>query len=273
MENLYNTIFIVDISQNPDEAETVTSRIQQLIEDHGGIIKKINRWGKRRMAFSIESKSHGFYVEIEYSANSRLNIPKILEGEFRLNDRVFRYMTYIVSKKELIQREKNAGKMQRKQEQQEEEKPVVTEQKTEVPVEAEEKIPEMEEKVEIEPVKEEDEQGDRKISSAETEKEVAVETAPVEESPDESSEEGSEESSEEALEVSSEESSEEDSEKSSEEALEGSSEERLEEEPVEETEQEKKPQKRTKKEIPPAEESGGDDSRETPTEGKEEESR
>jgi small subunit ribosomal protein S6 len=108
MENLYNSIFIVDISQNPDESETITSRIQQLIEDHGGIIKKINRWGKKRLAYSIQKKSHGFYVEIEYSANSRLNIPKILDGEFRLNDRVLRSLTYLVEKRELIQREKKA---------------------------------------------------------------------------------------------------------------------------------------------------------------------
>jgi small subunit ribosomal protein S6 len=184
MENLYDTIFIVDISQNPDEAETVTSRIQQLIEDHGGIIKKINRWGKRRMAFSIESKSHGFYVEIEYSANSRLNIPKILEGEFRLNDRVLRYMTYIVSKKELIQREKNAGKMQRKQEEKQEEKPAVTKKETEIPVVAEEKIKEMEDQAEIEPVKEEDEQAEKKTSPPEAEEEVSHETASEQESPE-----------------------------------------------------------------------------------------
>ncbi|GAB4334995.1 MAG: hypothetical protein Kow0037_14150 [Calditrichia bacterium] len=110
MENLYSTIFIVDISMNPDEVETVSSRIQQLIEDHGGIIKSINKWGKRRLAYEINKKSHGFYVEIEFSANSHLNIPKILEGEYRLNDRVLRYFTYIVTKDELIQRAKRAGK-------------------------------------------------------------------------------------------------------------------------------------------------------------------
>ncbi|MEJ2636814.1 MAG: 30S ribosomal protein S6 [Calditrichia bacterium] len=111
MEKLYSTIFIVDISQNPDEVDTVASRIQQLIEDHGGIIKKIDRWGKRRLAYSINKRTHGFYVEIEFSANSRLNIPQILENEYRINDRVLRFMTYIIEKEELIQRAKNAGKL------------------------------------------------------------------------------------------------------------------------------------------------------------------
>lgn len=115
MEKLYDSIFIVDISQNPDEVETVTSRIQQLIEDHGGIIQKIDRWGKRRLAYKIDNKSHGFWVEIEFSASSRLNIAKTLEDEFRLNDRVLRYLTYIVSKKELIEREKSARKVKAEQ--------------------------------------------------------------------------------------------------------------------------------------------------------------
>lgn len=115
MENLYSTIFVVDISQNPDEVETVTSRIQQLIEDHGGIIKKIDRWGKRRLAYLIRKKTHGFYVEIEFSANSRLNIPQILEAEFRLNDRVLRHMTYIITAKELAQRARTASKVARRE--------------------------------------------------------------------------------------------------------------------------------------------------------------
>ncbi|HQU73748.1 MAG TPA: 30S ribosomal protein S6 [Calditrichia bacterium] len=108
MENLYCTIFIVDVSHNPEEAENITSRVQQLIEDHGGVIKRHNPWGKRRLAYPIEKKTSGFYVEIEYAANSRLNIPQTLEKEFRLNDRVMRFLTYVVSKDELIQREINA---------------------------------------------------------------------------------------------------------------------------------------------------------------------
>ena len=119
MEKLYSTIFIVDISQNPDEVDTVSSRVQQLIEDHGGVIKKIDRWGKRRLAYPIKKKTHGYYVEIEFSANSHLNIPKTLEEEYRMNDRVLRYLTYVIDKKELKQRERNAQRMKRKASQQE----------------------------------------------------------------------------------------------------------------------------------------------------------
>lgn len=111
MEKLYCTIFIVDVSQNPEEVENVTSRVQQLIEDHGGEIKRHDPWGKRRLAYPIRKRTSGFYVEIEFTANSRLNIPQILESEFRLNDRVLRYLTYVVTREELIQREIDAKRM------------------------------------------------------------------------------------------------------------------------------------------------------------------
>lgn len=111
MENLYCTIFIVDVSQNPEEVETVSSRIQQLIEDHGGIIKRNNPWGKQKLAYPIQNKNYGFYVEIEFTANSHLNIPKTIEQEYRINDRVLRHLTYVVTKKELQQRQINAERM------------------------------------------------------------------------------------------------------------------------------------------------------------------
>jgi len=127
MEKLYCTIYIVDISQNPEEEEAVTSRIQQLIEDHGGIIQRINRWGKKRLAYPIQKKTHGYYVEIEFTAKSVLNIPAILEQEYRVNDRVLRYLTYVVDKKELIQRAKKAGKKAEKEAAEKKEAPAAPE--------------------------------------------------------------------------------------------------------------------------------------------------
>lgn len=112
MEKLYCTIFIVDVSQNPEEVETVTSRIVQLIEDHGGVIKRNERWGKRRLAYPIHKRTSGFYVEIEFTAQSRLNIPQIIESEYRINDRVLRYLTYVVTREELMQRELNSTREQ-----------------------------------------------------------------------------------------------------------------------------------------------------------------
>lgn len=148
MEKLYCTIFIVDISQNPEEVETVTSRIEQLIEDYGGIIQRVNRWGKRRLAYPINKKTHGFYVEVEFKANSRLNIPSILEQEYRMNDRVLRYLTYVVDKKELLQRARKAGeKAEVKKEAPpsptaEEKPPVVETTSTEIPEEEKKEVPE-----------------------------------------------------------------------------------------------------------------------------------
>jgi small subunit ribosomal protein S6 len=151
MENQYSTIFVVDISQNPDEVDTISSRIQQLIEDHGCVIKKIDRWGKRRLAYTINKNTHGFYVEIEFTANSRLNIPRILEAEYRINDRVLRFLTYNITKKELIQRSINSGKAKARELERQE-----METEKETLVEKEIRIPEAEETTETDTPAEEE---------------------------------------------------------------------------------------------------------------------
>ena len=153
MKQHYCTIFIVDVLQNPEEVDTITSRIQQLIEDHGGEIVLHNPWGKRRLAYPIQKRTSGFYVEIEFTAPSRLNIPQIIEKEYRLNDRVLRYLTYVVTAEEMKQRkmdsirkpeedsrdsrsskgDKPAGKAATKAEEPKAEEPKVEEPKTEEP--------------------------------------------------------------------------------------------------------------------------------------------
>lgn len=176
MEKLYCTIFVVDVSQNPEEVETVSSRIQQLIEDHGGIIKKVNPWGKQKLAYPIQKRNYGYYVEIEFTANSHLNIPKIIEQEYRINDRVLRYLTYVVTKKELQQRSINAARM------------------TESPAEAQK-----EERKVSAPVSEDDDyegEGSQQSQEAVSESPDAQEEAPVEEISDNQEEKSSERSEE-----------------------------------------------------------------------------
>lgn len=195
MENLYCTIFIVDISQNPEEVDTVSSRIQQLIEDHGGIIKRVNPWGKQKMAYPIHNKNYGFYVEIEFTANSRLNIPNTIEQEYRINDRVLRHLTYVVTKKELLQREINSARMKEKavEAQVKEEKP------SRAPVQKEEESDPGEEV--IERAKKEGSQTEADLSeTAEESAEKVVEEKVVEEKVDEEKVEVSEDQ-EEKLEV------------------------------------------------------------------------
>ncbi|GAB4180168.1 MAG: 30S ribosomal protein S6 [Calditrichia bacterium] len=106
MNKLYCTVFVIDIAPGTDDIEQIVDRVKNTIADHGGELKREDHWGKKRLAYEISKKQYGYYVELEYVADSKQNIPHILEDDFRLNDRILRYMTYLVDKNELKQREK-----------------------------------------------------------------------------------------------------------------------------------------------------------------------
>jgi small subunit ribosomal protein S6 len=121
----YETIFILDSLLAPEEIDATIGRVKQQIEDQDAKIIKIDKWGKRRLAFEIQKKQYGFYVSIEFDGKG--NIPKVLENDYNYNDKVLRYLTYRFDKKKLKQWEKDAQSAKQSESEQEQ-----TDQKEEV---------------------------------------------------------------------------------------------------------------------------------------------
>ena len=121
----YETIFILDSLLAPEEIDATIGRVKQQIEDQDAKILKIDKWGKRRLAFEIQKKQYGFYVSIEFDGKG--NIPKVLENDYNYNDKVLRYLTYRFDKKKLKQWEKDAQSAKQSESEQEQ-----TDQKEEV---------------------------------------------------------------------------------------------------------------------------------------------
>lgn len=61
-KRLYETTFIVNASLEDQEIDAVVSKVTGYIENHGGEIKSLDRWGRRRLAYPIAKKFNGYYV-------------------------------------------------------------------------------------------------------------------------------------------------------------------------------------------------------------------
>ncbi|MHB2147541.1 30S ribosomal protein S6 [Calditrichota bacterium LG25] len=96
---IYETIFILDSLMPPKEIDAAIERFSSIINSNGGKVRKVEKWGKRRLAYEIEKKQYGFYGSIEFEATG--NIPKELESEYNFNDKVLRYLTYRYDKRKL----------------------------------------------------------------------------------------------------------------------------------------------------------------------------
>jgi len=90
MAKLYETVVLVD-AMLPDEAiQSEFDAIQQYIEKEGKLLK-LDRWGKRKMAYEIRRRSHSDYAVFYYEGNA--GIPAELEKRFRINENILRWMT------------------------------------------------------------------------------------------------------------------------------------------------------------------------------------
>ncbi|HHY45892.1 MAG TPA: 30S ribosomal protein S6 [Firmicutes bacterium] len=86
----YEVMFIIRPDLDEAAIEGVINKFEELIKNGGGEILKLDRWGKRRLAYEIQHLSEGFYVVIQFKAPSEL--AHELERVLRITDEVIRHL-------------------------------------------------------------------------------------------------------------------------------------------------------------------------------------
>ena len=86
----YEVVFIV----HPDQSEQVQAMVERyraLVETKGGIIHRLEDWGRRQLAYPIQKihKAHYALMNIECDQDTLDE----LEHAFRFNDAVLRHLT------------------------------------------------------------------------------------------------------------------------------------------------------------------------------------
>jgi small subunit ribosomal protein S6 len=96
-KRLYDTTFIVNASLEDSQVDVLATHVQEVITRNGGEILALNRWGRKRLAYTIQKKNNGFYINIEFSAPGA-TIPQ-LERAFQLDESVLRFLIIQVDKR------------------------------------------------------------------------------------------------------------------------------------------------------------------------------
>jgi len=95
----YESIFIVNASLDDPQIDAVVARVEDTISKNGGTITATNRWGRKRLSYSISKKTTGFYVHLEFEGPSTLI--GILERGFQLDEMILRHLTTVINKRAL----------------------------------------------------------------------------------------------------------------------------------------------------------------------------
>lgn len=89
---LYETTFIMDPQLLEEGWEKAIARYSEIITRNGEI-KRIERWGLRRMAYMINKRTQGYYVHVVHE--SAPTVPRELERQFLLDENCLRYLTVV----------------------------------------------------------------------------------------------------------------------------------------------------------------------------------
>jgi small subunit ribosomal protein S6 len=101
---IYESTFIINASLDDAQVEGVITRVQDVIAKNGGTMNAVNKWGRKRLTYSINKKTNGFYVNVEFTAPGTLLAP--LERSFQLDEMILRYLTIALDRKALVARAK-----------------------------------------------------------------------------------------------------------------------------------------------------------------------
>ena len=98
--NTYETVVVINAHQSEDTLEGVVNKIKTIITDNKGNILDINRWGKRRLAYEIKKRQHGYYISFIFEVEQK-DFPSVLKRFFKFNEEILRYLVIGLNKKVL----------------------------------------------------------------------------------------------------------------------------------------------------------------------------
>jgi small subunit ribosomal protein S6 len=102
-KHLYETTFIINASIEDSQIEALVSHAKEIITSNGGEVTALNTWGRKRLAYVIDKKNNGYYVNIEFRAPG--TVIARLEHMFHLDENVLRFLTIHLDKKALKARD------------------------------------------------------------------------------------------------------------------------------------------------------------------------
>jgi len=87
----YEIMYIVNPNATDEEVDKINGQIEHIITAGGGKIEKLEKMGKRRLAYEVDKHREGHYVLFVFSANG--DIVKECERRLRVMDAVIKYIT------------------------------------------------------------------------------------------------------------------------------------------------------------------------------------
>ena len=86
----YEALFMLRPDLDEESTAAAVDKFTSLIESHGGEITKLDKWGKRKLAYEVKHFKEAYYTLIQMNAEPE--VAQELDRVFRITDTVLRHI-------------------------------------------------------------------------------------------------------------------------------------------------------------------------------------
>lgn len=86
----YELMYIIPSQSTDEDKEALIALVNGMIEKDGGKIDSVERIGNKRLAYEIDKKHEGFYVLVNFTADSK--VPNSLGALLAITNGIMRYI-------------------------------------------------------------------------------------------------------------------------------------------------------------------------------------
>ena len=86
----YQSVLILKPDLEEAQVDQSIEKITSILQKFGGAILKLDKWGKKRLAYRVKKNKFGYYLNIYHTCEPG-NVPD-LEKEYQLYDLVIKYL-------------------------------------------------------------------------------------------------------------------------------------------------------------------------------------
>jgi small subunit ribosomal protein S6 len=110
MKRIYEELFIVKPDAPEEEVDQFVEQMRGVITNAGGSVDKVEKWGKRKLAYRVQKFREGSYVLFQFTADA--SAVKEFERRLRVADMVIKFLTVRIDQtlKRLDKRKKEREK-------------------------------------------------------------------------------------------------------------------------------------------------------------------
>ena len=95
----YETVFILTPILSEPQMKEAVEKFKDVLVQAGAEVTHEEHWGIRKLAYTIQHKTTGYYALFEYTAGSQ--IVETLQTAFRRDERILRFLTTALDKHSL----------------------------------------------------------------------------------------------------------------------------------------------------------------------------